>query len=70
MVSNSSAVNFSEIENLQYGGGGQFGNAVTVVGTPGNDNIVSTPGQATDADTIAVGSLLPLQYNNLGAGRR
>ncbi|MCO6458749.1 MAG: hypothetical protein J5I93_25865 [Pirellulaceae bacterium] len=41
---------------------------LTVSGTPGNDIALVTPGASTDAGSIAVNDLLPVDFRNLGAG--
>ena len=38
-----------------------------MLGTVGVDNIVHTPGSSIDSGNVAVNSLLPVGYTNLGA---
>lgn len=55
------------IDVLTYGG--QQGNtSLTVVGTPDADRFIHTPGAFIDAGTIELVALLPLTYQQLGAG--
>ncbi len=44
------------------------GDRLTVFGTQGDDSIVHTPGAATDAGLIRVGTWLPIAYEDLGTG--
>jgi hypothetical protein len=55
------------IERLIYDGEGDD-DSVNVIGTAAPDTILHTPGDATDAGSIRVNSLLALAYQNLGVG--
>ena len=58
--------NISQIEHLVYDG--EAGNDdLTVLGTAAVDTFVHTPGEAVDAGVVRVNSLLPINYQNLGA---
>jgi hypothetical protein len=60
-------VTITNIESFVYDG--QAGNgSLAVEGTAGNDAIAVNPGAANDAGTVAVNSLLPVAFQNLGAG--
>jgi|GEM_PF-923147 len=41
---------------------------LTVTGTPADDRIVHTPGEALDEGRVLVNALLPVDYRDLGAG--
>jgi hypothetical protein len=57
----------NNVGNVMYAGTG-LGDVLTVLGTSGNDVVVHRPGVAGDEGQIWVGSLLPLRYEDLGAG--
>ncbi|MFO0867988.1 MAG: dockerin type I domain-containing protein [Pirellulales bacterium] len=66
-VTGFAPVNLSTIEGLVLGGN-DANLTVTVLGTAGQDQIVHTPGSSVDSGNVAVNSLLPVAYTNLGAG--
>lgn len=55
------------IERLFYDGEGAD-DVLGIEGTPLGDTFVHTPGEQIDAGRVMVNSLLPIQYQNLGAG--
>jgi hypothetical protein len=64
---NVTNIQMVDIENFVYDG--QSGNDnLTVEGTPGNNSVVVKPGATNDAGTVAVDSLLPVAFQNLGTG--
>jgi precorrin-6B methylase 2 len=67
LMSLSSLVAFTEIESLNYDGQGD-NDSLVVQGTSGDDTIVHTPGANDQAGRFAVNSLLPISYQNMGAG--
>ena len=67
LTSLSSLVTLAGIEQLSYDGEGD-NDSLTVVGTAGGDAITHTPGVADDAGTLRVNGLLPVSYENMGAG--
>ncbi|MFV2069643.1 MAG: beta strand repeat-containing protein, partial [Pirellulales bacterium] len=54
------------VEQLVYDGEAAD-DELTVVGTTGDDTIIHTPGSTVDAGQVAVNSLLPMRYQNIGA---
>lgn len=63
----NSFINLVQVEHLIYDG--EAGDdSFTIVGTGGDDTIVSTPGSAVDEGFLRVNNLLGVTYQNLGAG--
>jgi hypothetical protein len=60
-------VTFTNMGGLSYNGQGGS-DSLTVVGTQGNDNFDVNLGNAVDAGSVLVNSLVPLSYSNLGTG--
>ena len=63
----SSLISMVQIEELLYDGEAD-NDGLTVVGTGGADSITHTPGSTDQAGTFRVNGLLPISYENLGAG--
>ncbi|MCO6453692.1 MAG: CHRD domain-containing protein [Pirellulaceae bacterium] len=61
-----STVFVTNAESLMIVGDGSAN--LTIQGTGGSDTIVHTPGSAIDAGAVRVDNLLPISYQNLGAG--
>ena len=66
-VTGFNTIDLRSIESLVYNGEAD-NETVAIVGTAGADAIVHTPGNTVDAGTLAVNSLLAIEYTNLGAG--